>query len=216
MPNKRTKLLIVDQNQILVEAIARLFQNHPHFNVIETTPSGISGLQLIISLEPDIIVTCGAFIDMDYILFIEELSLQKPNTRVLLLADTLTPHMIKESMRFGVLGIISVRNSFHTFEKAIKRISQGKKFFCEMVSPTIIDTIQQHETTSHLHGIYEHLSNRERQVMLALLKGSSIPEIAEMFNISPKTVSAHKSNLFSKLGILSLFQLYEMGRELGF
>lgn len=51
------------------------------------------------------------------------------------------------------------------------------------------------------------LSSRERQVMGLLVEGRSNKEIAWQLNVSDKTVSAHRSNLLSKLQLESLAQL---------
>jgi len=54
------------------------------------------------------------------------------------------------------------------------------------------------------------LTNREMQTFTLLAKGLSIKSVALELNIQPKTVHAHKSNLFSKLEIKNQVELLQL------
>jgi len=56
----------------------------------------------------------------------------------------------------------------------------------------------------------EKISRCERRVMSLLLQGKSNNEISQMLNRSPKTISAQKKTLFSKLNITSLAELMSL------
>jgi DNA-binding NarL/FixJ family response regulator len=51
------------------------------------------------------------------------------------------------------------------------------------------------------------LTERERTVLRYLAKGHSNKEIAETLSVSNKTISTHKSNILSKLGLRNLVDL---------
>jgi two-component system response regulator FimZ (fimbrial Z protein) len=56
------------------------------------------------------------------------------------------------------------------------------------------------------------LSNREVTVLRYLANGLSNKEIAEQLLLSNKTISAHKSNIYSKLGVQSIVELIDYAK----
>lgn len=57
------------------------------------------------------------------------------------------------------------------------------------------------------------LSNREVTVLRYLANGMSNKEIAEQLLLSNKTISAHKANIFSKLGLHSIVELIDYAKS---
>ena len=47
----------------------------------------------------------------------------------------------------------------------------------------------------------EKLTPREHEVLQALSKGLSNKEIARQFNVSPKTIDGHRTNLLRKMNV---------------
>lgn len=56
------------------------------------------------------------------------------------------------------------------------------------------------------------LSNREVTVLRYLANGLSNKEIAEQLLLSNKTISAHKSNIYSKQGVQSIVELIDYAK----
>ena len=56
------------------------------------------------------------------------------------------------------------------------------------------------------------LSNREVTVLRYLANGLTNKEIAEQLLLSNKTISAHKSNIFSKLGVHTIVELIDYAK----
>jgi two-component system response regulator FimZ (fimbrial Z protein) len=57
------------------------------------------------------------------------------------------------------------------------------------------------------------LSNREVTVLRYLANGLSNKEIADHLLLSNKTISAHKSNIFSKLGVQTIVELIDYAKS---
>lgn len=58
------------------------------------------------------------------------------------------------------------------------------------------------------------LSSREREIVRCIMFGMTDDEIAEEFNLSKKTISAHRRNILSKMGIKNRNELYKSLFEL--
>jgi DNA-binding CsgD family transcriptional regulator len=62
----------------------------------------------------------------------------------------------------------------------------------------------------------EQLTQRQREILQLLVEGNSAKEIANLLNISPRTVEFHKYNMMSKLNLKSLSALIQYGIKHGF
>lgn len=63
---------------------------------------------------------------------------------------------------------------------------------------------------------FSQLSDREAEVMQQMVAGQANKEIAQTLGVSPRTVEAHRANIFSKLDISSLAQLVKEVEMLNF
>ncbi|EFK4582235.1 helix-turn-helix domain-containing protein [Escherichia coli] len=63
-------------------------------------------------------------------------------------------------------------------------------------------------------GIKRSLSIREREIVRCIMFGMTDDEMADEFNLSKKTISAHRRNILSKMGIKNRNELYKYLFEL--
>lgn len=59
------------------------------------------------------------------------------------------------------------------------------------------------------------LSRRERQIVKLISEGYSSREIAESLSVSPRTVEAHRANIYRKLGMHNLADLIKYAIKVG-
>jgi DNA-binding NarL/FixJ family response regulator len=67
----------------------------------------------------------------------------------------------------------------------------------------MLDIDEAAEKASHI----ENLTERERDVVQFIARGYSYRKTATALYLSPKTVEAHMSNIFRKLGVASRYEL---------
>lgn len=68
--------------------------------------------------------------------------------------------------------------------------------------------LQQHEAeTADVRQKLEKITEREMGILQLVADGLSSKEIAKMLDVSPRTIEAHRANLFNKLGVTSLAEL---------
>ena len=62
---------------------------------------------------------------------------------------------------------------------------------------------------------FEHLTERERNVLVLVARGYSAPEIGERLSISPKTVDTYKQRVNEKLGVAHRAEYVRIAMRLG-
>ena len=98
---------------------------------------------------------------------------------------------ITKMIKYGTDGIVSKDSESEEIRKAIIKVKNNGKFFCENTR-AIINKFGEH---------YELLTPREKEIFYFLEEGLSNIEISEMINISYRTVENHKVSICQKFGL---------------
>jgi len=105
--------------------------------------------------------------------------------------------------------IDACRRAFHNgvFEFFTKPLDADK--LIESITAALAESQRRvgvWQEAKRVKTLFEQLTSREHEVLLALMEGSSNKEVAARLNLSPRTVEAHRAAVFLKLGVSSLVQ----------
>ena len=106
--------------------------------------------------------------------------------------DTMHP---RRALKAGALGYLSKRSAAEALIQAIRQVYQRKTF----IEPAIAQQMAVQQLSGNRNPV-EVLSDKEFKVFLALARGESVLEIAEVLHLSPRTVGTHLYNIKQKLG----------------
>ena len=132
---------------------------------------------------------------------IERVAAAHPKLPVLVLTMHADPHIARRALRAGALGYLTKDVSSEQLLDAIHRVAAGRGYVDPSLSAELIRAEQTQAEPMAL------LSARERQVLIALVKGKAPTDIATDLNLAPNTVSTYKARLMEKLGQESLSDL---------
>ena len=129
-------------------------------------------------------------------LFVEEVSADIPVVVFSRLAPEMLVGLIFDYEIQGIITFLSDRNSIKsTLDAAVS----GEEYFDENFLTFLLS-----DNYRNIHERISSLSKRELEVIDGILKDMTNDEIAEQFNLSVRTVNAHKRNILQKLGERSL------------
>jgi len=132
---------------------------------------------------------------------IERVAAAHPRLPVLVLTMHADPHIARRALKAGALGYLTKDASPEQLLDAIHRVAGGRSYVDPSLSAELIRAEQAQEAPLAL------LSTRERQVLIALVKGMAPTDIAAELQLAPNTVSTYKARLMEKLGQASLSDL---------
>lgn len=115
-----------------------------------------------------------------------------------------TPAKVVEAVKAGALDYLSLPLKPERLAACLSRIGPEAEVVSR-VRQRIIQTRQ----------LLDGLSEREREVLDALVDGGSNKEIARQLQISPRTVEIHRANMMTKLGARHAAQAIRMKMESG-
>jgi DNA-binding NarL/FixJ family response regulator len=112
----------------------------------------------------------------------------QPELPVLVLSMHDEPATVRRALQAGASGYLTKESSPDTLMIAVSRVAAAESLAFESLAPG--------QTLRH-----ELLSRREWEVLRLIARGMPLSQIAEQLNLSPKTITTHKSHLMEKLGV---------------
>lgn len=201
---KQIEIIIVDDHALFREGISLVLSQTKGVNVTGQADSGEALLDMLNSKKPDIVLMDINMPGMDGIEATHRALEKQPGLKVIALSmldeDTYYMQMIEA----GAKGFVLKRAGKYELQQAIGYVSKGGSYFS--------NDILQKMSMKLLHperGKQEQsqLSEREREVVECICRGQTTNEIAEALFLSPKTIEAHRSNIFSKLNVRNTAEL---------
>jgi len=196
------RVVIVDDHQVVIDGFMARLEMEPDISVIGTASNGVEAVELVKSLEPDVTLMDISMPIMNGIDATNMIKESLPDAKVLMLTMHNNREYIMKVMQSGAVGYMLKEISSEKMVQAIKTVNQGSTYFCEKVTQTLFtQPVTPSQTLSN------PLSRREEAVLKLVAEGASSKKIANLLNISYRTVETHRQNIKHKLDIHSTAEL---------
>ena len=212
---QKTRVLVVDDHTIMREGICALLKLATDIEVVGEAANGREALDMAKQLTPDIIVMDIAMPVMDGREATRRLTKDMPGIKILVLTQYDDKEHVLSLIEAGACGFVSKKAAFEELSSAVRCIARGESFLSPSVAKVVIDAYQYGAVSRDKSDPYEHLTDREKDVLKLLVEGHSTQEIAELLVLSPKTVAGYKTSLMSKLDIASGIDLVKYALKKG-
>lgn len=188
------KVMLVDDHAVVRMGFKLLLESDPAIAVVAEAESGEQGIKLYQEYKPDVVVMDITMPGMGGLEAIDRIKAKDEHARILVLSaheDSVHP---KRVLNAGAIGYLTKRSAAEELIKAIHTVAGGKMYLEANVAQQM--AIQQ---ISGQQSPVDVLSDREFEVFMALAKGKTTNEIAEVLCLSPRTVGTHLYNIKQKL-----------------
>ena len=178
--SKSYKIIVVESSPLLVAGLKHMLSGHLSYDVVAVLESTEKLHDKLISLKPDIIIINPLLIDYAKRFMLKSMLLKdRTVVCIALVSAYVEPVVLKQY--HGVIGL-----------------EDGKQKI-----ETKLREALQNDRPNEQKDNYE-LSDRERDVLIAVAKGKMNKEIADQLHISIHTVISHRKNISRKTGIKSV------------
>jgi two-component system response regulator NreC len=197
------RILLVDDHAVVRLGLRMLLEPEPDIEIVGEADSASEGLNLVTSLEPDVILMDIGLPDISGIEATKNVKRLRPSTAVV----TLTIHEDEEyffkMLEAGASGYVPKRAAPEELLTAIRTAARGEVYLYPSMAKLLVKDYlgQQDENSNEMPE--NGLTPRESEVLTLLAEGLTNAEIAAELNISPKTVARHRENIMSKLSLHS-------------
>lgn len=191
-PRRRCKVVVVDSHPVTLIAMEQILDATHGFHLVGTARNGKTGLKAAKSLEPDVVITDLHLPKLDGLGLIRELAKRSPNIMVLVLADDDDPDSVLDALDAGATGYLLRTADSDEIQVAIRACCRGEV----PISPVLTRRV-----LSATRAYLSPLSDREIQVLRLVADGLVNKQIARHLGISEKTVKAHLTQVFKRIGV---------------
>lgn len=200
-------VLIVDDHPVVCEAIRKTLESQG-YSIVGETADGISALSMIVSLKPGIVILDVGLEKMDGLTVLKRVTQANLDVRVLVFTAQSVDTYAMRCLQAGASGFVSKNEPLTKLLKAVDTIVDGYVFFPKKSMP-----FNDGGRGKNSRDALAALTNRELEVLKLLAEGMTNLEIADKLHLSNKTVSGHKINILSKLGVTSVVDLVHIARQ---
>jgi DNA-binding NarL/FixJ family response regulator len=214
MKEETFNILLVDDHALVREGLRALLTSLPGMNIVGEADNGEEALSKAEELQPDIILMDLQMPKLNGIEATRRIMQTSPHIGILALTMLEDDDSVFGAMRAGARGYILKGAGKSEVIRAITAVAHGEAIF----SPQIAERLMQY--FSNMRPVipeqaFPDLTGREREVLSFIVEGKTNAQIAELMNLSPKTVSNHISNIFSKLQVVDRAQAVSRTRQTG-
>lgn len=204
---KPASVIIMDEHPIVRMSIEVLLQKNKNIDVVMKTDDSREVVNYIRSNPVDLVILDIELPSIDGFTLLKRIRSIQADTRILFLSSKSERFYAGRAIQAGANGFVSKRKEQEDIYHAVEMLLAGYSFF-----PS--ETLELISNPGSRSGVTDDtpLSNREITVLRYLANGLSNKEIAEQLLLSNKTISAHKSNIFSKLHVSSIVELIDYAR----
>jgi DNA-binding NarL/FixJ family response regulator len=201
--NAPSRILLADDHAVLRSGLRLLLNNQPGVEVVGEAASGLETLTLAETLQPDLILLDLSMPGLGGLDALPTLRRIAPHTRVLILTMHDDPQYLRQALKSGASGYVLKKAADVELLSAIQAVLRGELYVHPSMTRTLLEDILLEEGVQGETSAWESLSEREQAVLRQVALGYTGAEIAEMLNISAKTVDTYRARGMEKLGLRS-------------
>jgi len=200
---KHIRVVIADDHPIILAGYQHLLEDDTDIEVIATTGSARTAVELCIEKQPDILIldlglpkdsgddTTHSLEGVDVMRQLEQNGVK---TRVLIATMLDKSPIPQRVLQAGAAGYLVKTEAADELTSAIRTLASGGQY----ISPSVAAELSK---DSEAISRIENLSKRELEIFLLLASGLPAVTIGNKTNLSPKTVHAHRANILRKLNL---------------
>lgn len=210
----RYKVLVVDDHLVVREGLKLILETSDDYEVYGEADGGEAALRLAEELQPDVILMDLNMPNMSGLEAIERLQERHSDIPIIILTTYNEDELMVQGLALGAKGYLlkdtSRENLFRTIDSAIR----GETLLQPEITQRIF-AYKENKSSSEVSSANTTLTEKELFVLRSVAKGAKSKEIGFDLGISERTVKAHLTNIYNKLGVSSRSEAVAVAIERG-
>jgi DNA-binding NarL/FixJ family response regulator len=192
------RVLIADDHALVRAGIRALVEKIEGMVVVGEAGKGSEALELVRELRPDLMLLDITMPDGGGFEVLEQVTKNYPEIKIVVLTVHEAGEYAIRALREGAAGFLPKSAASTELEQAIQTVVRGEVY----ISPeTSRKTLLEYGRGASKRDLLATLSPRQREVLRLIAEGKTTKQIAQLLEISVKTVETHRAQLMERLGI---------------
>jgi DNA-binding NarL/FixJ family response regulator len=200
---KRPKVLLADDHSLVLEGFRRILEDE--CDIVGTVEDGRALLDAAARLKPHVVLLDISMPLLNGIDATRQLKKTLPDVKVIFVTMHADPAYLNEAFKAGGSGYLLKRSAGSELIQAIRSVLGGNYFVTPLLTKGLVNTaIGDAPIPATRRNV---LTPRQREVLQLVAEGKAVKEIAQLLNISPKTVEFHKAQIMEQLDLRTTAEL---------
>ncbi len=205
--SKEITLVLADDHAMVRSGTRELLEQQPDLKIVGEASNGEEAVRLAQELQPDVMVMDVRMPKMSGIEATRRIKAEHSNMRVLVLTAHDDDEYVFALLQAGANGYLLKTAEIDELVRAIRTVAAGQSALAPEVTGKVVAQFTSGKSLPDVltdtQNQYDGLTERELGILELVGKGLSNKQIGKKLYISDRTVQAHLSNIFSKLGVNS-------------
>jgi len=221
------RILLVDDHALFRAGIQALLENLAEVQIVAEANDGREALRLAETHRPDLVLMDIGMAGLNGLEATARIAKEFPHIRVIILSMHLNEEYVLQALRAGAAGYLLKESGPVELELAIKAVIRGETYLSPGVSKKVVEdylrrvsseppAAEPANSSQTAEGSpYEQLTPRQREIVQLIAEGKTTKEIAQMLQLSVKTVEMHRAQLMERLDIHDIAGLVRYAIRVG-
>jgi DNA-binding NarL/FixJ family response regulator len=197
------KVAIADDHALFRAGVKTALSSRKDIQMIAEAENGMQLLNLLKHIKPDVILLDIQMPIMDGLTALPEIKKLYPDIKVIMLSMINDPSMITRMMEVGANSYLTKESDSETIYQAIMTCFNEEFFFNDLTNKALLNGLRT-KRVSENSTPEVYLTDKEITILKLMCDEKSTKEIADMVDLSPRTVEAIRDKLKTKTGVKSM------------
>ena len=197
----KIRIMLAEDHVLVREGTKEMLDREEDMEVVAEAGDGEEAVRLVAEHDPDIVIMDIALPKLNGIEATRQIKEISPGTAVLVLSAYDDDEYVFALLEAGAAGYLLKDVSTDALVEAIRAVQAGESMLHPAIARKVVNRFSRYVEGGQAEAPFEELTEREVEVLQLAGKGITNREIADSLSISHRTVQAHLSHIFNKLGV---------------
>lgn len=193
------KLLVVDDHDLMRTCLVRILDDIDEFSVIGEANSGEEAISLSRALQPHVVLMDVKMPGIGGVEATKRILAHNSHIKIIAITSCEDDVYPSRLLQAGAFAYLTKRTEPAEVIKAIKMVVVGKPYFSQEIAQQL--ALKNTSLSPETNSPFDKLSQRELQIAMMTVKGEKPAAIAQVLNISTKTINSYRYRIFEKFNI---------------
>lgn len=202
--NQIIKVAIADDHTLFRTGVKTSLGLRKDIQMVAEAENGMQLMNLLRHIQPDVILLDIQMPIMDGLTALPEIKKLYPDVKVIMLSFLNDHSVISKMMELGANSYITKESGADMIYEAIKGVYNNDFYFNDLTNKALLSGLRTKRTADNSMPLDVQLNEKEITILKLMCEEKSTKEIADMVDLSPRTVEAIRDKLKTKTGTKSM------------
>jgi two-component system, NarL family, response regulator DevR len=199
-------VVIIDDHRMFADSLGRLLADEDDIEVLGIAYSGEDGIRIALGTTPKVVLVDYQMPGSDGVAVAGQIKAQVPGVMIVMLTGTIDDTVLLAALEAGCSGYVTKDRAASEVANAVRIAAAGEA----LVSPRDLAGLLARFSRNY-HAVGSDLTDREREILVLLSRGTANRDIADRLHLSVNTIRNYVQTILGKLNAHSKLEAVANG-----